>query len=115
MGFQSPAFYSLAVRPWTLLSLRLRLLIPKYRDNHGLKESRKLFVIQCLCININDNEQYSAWQQILLANSDPTSSLHSVISGQSPWSSLRCTTLLTPHSFWFSHLFPTVWGPGATE
>lgn len=41
-------------------------------DNNGLKESRKLFVIQCLCIN--DNERYSAWQQILLTNSDPISS-----------------------------------------
>lgn len=72
MGFQPPTFYSLAVRPWTVLSLGLSLLIQKIGIIMDRRRAGSFLSSNVSCIN--DNERYSAWQQILLTNSDPTSS-----------------------------------------
>lgn len=46
-------------------------------------------------IKINDNERYSAWQQILLTNSDPTSSTEGFLAAVP--GVLPDVSLLTPH------------------
>lgn len=68
---------------------------PKNRDSNGLEENRKVLSPK-VSIKINDNERYSAWQHILHANSDPTSSTEGFLAGVP--GVLPDVSLLTPHS-----------------